>query len=518
MDSPELPEHYATSLGRRVHVRRRMAFLRAVFTEPFLPLPADLLALPLDQLEARRRAGLLQLILYSIVAGLCLLVIPVALITTPDIVFFSTLLSELVLTCLCLVVSIYWGATAAGIFFVFGSLILGLSYTLFNPQGLDVRSLLLYALLGVVALIAGLVLPTWVIWVAAVVLIGTTISGVLFTPVSSEIGHFSSDPLTFRLGALVLLVANQALAAVLGWMYARTARANIAGARRAIERERELAALKDQFLIAANHELRTPIMTWYNNIEILNLLGDRATVEQRERLLTRALTSGKAVLRLLATVLDTGALQSGPPQINAQPVALEPLVRSVVETFDPRLVGEPGLEEIASQSRNITIEVPDDLWVLADEDRLRQVLINLLTNALKYSDVTTPIVIAARALSSKGRARKSAASNGANASSKVAPTLPTVEVSVRDYGLGVPARDASKLFQRFVRLERDIAGTVRGTGVGLYLCRVLVEAMGGRIWVDSSGIPGKGSTFRFTLPGAPKQVEQAAPTLPLATS
>ena len=60
MDTPELPEHSITSLGRRVHVRRRMAFLRAVFTEPFLPLPADLLALPLDQLEARRRAGLLR--------------------------------------------------------------------------------------------------------------------------------------------------------------------------------------------------------------------------------------------------------------------------------------------------------------------------------------------------------------------------------------------------------------------------------------------------------------------------
>jgi signal transduction histidine kinase len=516
MDTPELLEHSITSLGRRVHVRRRMAFLRAVFTEPFLPLPADLLALPLDQLEARRRAGLLQLILYSIIAGLCLLVIPVALITNTDTVFFITLLSELVLTCLCLVVSVVWGATAAGIFFVFGSLMLGLSFTLFNPQGLDIRSLLLYALLAVVALIAGLVLPMWVIWVAAVVLIGATISGLLLSPLAPDLGHLSGGPLTFRLGALVLLVANQALAAVLGWMYARTARANIAGARRAIERERELTALKDQFLIAANHELRTPIMTWYNNIEILNLLGDKATTEQRDRLLTRALTSGKAVLRLLATVLDTGAIQSGPPQINAQPIALERVVRSVVETFDPRLVGEPGLEDIASQSRNINIETPSDLWVMADEDRLRQVLINLLTNALKYSDASTPIDISARALAFRGRARRSAASAASNASSS-GPTMPDVEVSVRDYGLGVPSRDMSKLFQRFVRLERDIAGPVRGTGVGLYLCRVLVEAMGGRIWVDSSGKAGEGSTFRFTLQGAPKQAEQAAQTLPLVT-
>jgi signal transduction histidine kinase len=199
-----------------------------------------------------------------------------------------------------------------------------------------------------------------------------------------------------------------------------------------------------------------------------------------------------------------------------QPVALERVVRSVVETFDPRLVGEPGLEDIASQSRTITIEIPDDLWVMADEDRVRQVLINLLTNALKYSDASTPIIISARALALRGRVRKSAASAASHASPG-GPTLPNVEVSVRDYGLGIPSRDTSKLFQRFVRLERDIAGPVRGTGVGLYLCRVLVEAMGGRIWVDSTGKPGEGSTFRFTLPGSPKGAEQAVDTLPLAT-
>lgn len=495
---------------------RRMAFLRGVLADPFLPLPVDLLALPLDQLEARRRAGLLQLILYSIMAGLCVLVIPVALITKTNVVFLSTIISELVLTGLCLLVSIVWGATIAGTFFVFGSLILGLSFSLFSAQGLDIRTLLLYAILSVVALIAGLVLPMWVIWVAAIALIGFTIPGVLFTPFSPELGRFSSNPVAIRFGALTLLVANQAMAAVLSWIYARTARANIAGARRAIERERELAALKDQFLIAANHELRTPIMTWYNNIEIMNLLGDRATAEQRDRLLTRALTSGKAVLRLLSTVLDTTALEVGPPQINAQPVPLELVVRSVVESFDPRLVGEPGMEDIATQSRNISIDIPENIWALADEDRLRQVLINLLTNALKYSEASTPIMITARALSARGLKRKNVVA-AVQSISPTGETAPNIEVSVRDFGLGVPSRDASKLFQRFVRLERDIAGPVRGTGVGLYLCRVLVEAMGGRIWVDSTGKPGEGSTFRFTLPSSPKLNAPTASTLPLVT-
>ncbi len=69
----------------------------------------------------------------------------------------------------------------------------------------------------------------------------------------------------------------------------------------------------------------------------------------------------------------------------------------------------------------------------------------------------------------------------------------------------MPPRDVHKLFNRFVRLERDIAGPVRGTGVGLYMCRVLIEAMGGRIWVDSAGIPGEGSTFSFLLPAASRE-------------
>src|SRR5262249_22491908 len=157
---------------------------------------------------------------------------------------------------------------------------------------------------------------------------------------------------------------------------------------------------------------------------------------------------------------------------------------------DPRLVGEPGLEDIASHPRNISIDVAEDLWVVADEDRLRQVLINLLTNALKYSEASTPIAIAARPqpVQARGRALQQATTSES----------PQVALSVRDYGLGVPPRDAPKLFQRFVRLDRDIAGPKRGTGVGLYLSRVLVEAMHGRIWVESKGTPGEGSTFVFT--------------------
>src|SRR5262249_29828136 len=198
---------------------------------------------------------------------------------------------------------------------------------------------------------------------------------------------------------------------------------------------------------------------------------------------------------------DISALEASQPRVEARPVALAPLVRAVLETFDPREVGEPGSQTDAYQSRAATMEIPAELMVQGDEGRIRQVLVNLLTNALKYSAPGTPITIAADALENRQRFRPlHAMPFGRRTHSAPAVDAGMVQVSIQDQGLGIPSRDAGKLFNRFVRLERDIAGPVRGTGVGLYLCRVLVEAMGGRIWVESTGVPGEGSTFRFTLP------------------
>jgi signal transduction histidine kinase len=272
---------------------------------------------------------------------------------------------------------------------------------------------------------------------------------------------------------------------------------------RAQERERELAALKDQFIIDANHELRTPIMALYNNLEVMDALGQRGAPEQRERILQRALTSGDAVIRLLTRVLDTAALEGKVPRLEPQALALAPMVHSVLETFDPREIGDASLGTTGSEARPVTVHIAPELRLVADEGRLRQVLTNLVGNALKYSAPGTPIGISASLHASaegggrrRGRGRRPDETSG----------VEQIQISVRDQGLGVPPREIPKLFNRFVRLERDIAGTVRGTGVGLYMCRVLVEAMGGRIWVESSGVPGEGSTFSFTLPAAPAEM------------
>lgn len=272
------------------------------------------------------------------------------------------------------------------------------------------------------------------------------------------------------------------------------------------QREHELAALKDQFIVDANHELRTPIMALYNNLEILQALSERGTPQQRARILQRALTSGDAVLRLLHNVLDAGALEGNLPRLELRRVALAPLVRAVLETFDPSAIGEPALAAGVREERAVTMHVPPELVIWADESRLRQVLVNLLANALKYSAAGTPIDISASAYTppraERPRARASATGPLTGDGQ--------VQISVRDHGLGIPPGDIAKLFNRFVRLERDIAGPVRGTGVGLYMCRVLVEAMGGRIWVQSTGVAGEGSIFTFTLPAAPYASEVAS--------
>src|SRR5437763_11460277 len=115
---------------------------------------------------------------------------------------------------------------------------------------------------------------------------------------------------------------------------------------------------------------------------------------------------------------------------------------------------------------------------MADSLRLRQVLLNLVSNALRYSPVGSVIEI------SLDRDDEQ------------------ITLRVHDHGLGVPLEDQERLFERFVRLERDMNSPVRGAGLGLYISKQLIEAMGGRIWVESDGQPGQGSRFVFTLPSA----------------
>jgi signal transduction histidine kinase len=473
------------------------AYVRDLATAPFSADPEALLSRsPVERLRDHR-AALLRLVLLSVVVLVAGMIIPVAALGRATGLLLGAAGAAIGLSLAYLALNRLGQSTLAASFFILSAIAVGVFYVQAGPQAQQTIIVpLVYALMSLLVLMAGILLPPAFVWPTAALVLAATVLG---------LGGVGERPRNSA--ALALLVAFEVLVTVLSWIAARSAAAGAQAASVALDRVRELTALKDQFLIDANHELRTPMMSWYGNTELLAQLGAHATPEQRERMLARALASGDAVLRLLNSLLDAGALGAGPPRLRIEPVALEPLIRDVLATFDPRQIGEPGLEEITYEAPRVTLDVSPELMALADASRLRQVLVNLLTNALKYSAPRTPITIIAQPLFPPDRPRLHPLRARGRRSPAITGPAPMVRIAVRDHGLGVPPRDAGKLFQRFVRLERDIAGSVRGTGVGLYLCRVLVEAMGGRIWVESSGIEGEGSTFAFTLPVAAPEPE-----------
>jgi signal transduction histidine kinase len=252
----------------------------------------------------------------------------------------------------------------------------------------------------------------------------------------------------------------------------------------AYEREKELDRLKDQFIASVNHELRTPIMALQGYIELARELGLRGDPDRQTHMLDRADESAAHLADLVRSVLSVRRIDAEAGAIRRAVFALAPVVLAASRLLDPR--------EAGGQERDLRLDVPEEFAVYADQDRVRQVLVNLLSNATKYSPPGSPVEVTARIAPAEvptGRSR-----------SPTKPPVELVEVAVRDYGLGIPPDQAVLLFQRFVRLERDLASPVPGTGLGLAICRAYVEAMGGGIWVESSGVLGEGSTFRFTLP------------------
>ncbi len=239
-------------------------------------------------------------------------------------------------------------------------------------------------------------------------------------------------------------------------------------------RLQELDQLKDQFMVTASHELRTPLTAVQGYLELLENYHATLPPEQLEEFLDKASRGCEELVLLLNNVMDASRLEieAGIRPANLERVSLREVVEHVVDLI---------LLQATQEHRDIRVSVPPQLAVRADPTRLRQVIRNLSVNALKYSPAGTPVLFSARAIFSSS---------------------PSVILSVSDRGKGIAPQDQSKLFQRFVRLESDLNSTVRGSGLGLYISRRLVEAMNGKIWIESTGKPGEGSTFCVQLPMA----------------
>jgi signal transduction histidine kinase len=235
--------------------------------------------------------------------------------------------------------------------------------------------------------------------------------------------------------------------------------------RRAGERD-QLETMKDEFVLTASHELRSPLTSVQGFAELLMLERERLSPKQADTV-EIILDNTRHLVRLLNDLLDLARSDAGRLTIKATPTDVAPLVEDVVRTLRSQT-------ERARQSLRTAI-APDLPQVEVDRDRIRQVLVNLLTNAHEYSP------------------------EGASIEVTVTRWDAGVEVAVSDDGPGMAADQLEHIFERFTRGDAGLTQHVGGTGLGLAISKSLVELHGGTIGAESS--PGGGSTFRVRLPG-----------------
>ena len=221
---------------------------------------------------------------------------------------------------------------------------------------------------------------------------------------------------------------------------------------------------KSEFLSRMSHELRTPLNAILGFGQLLE--RQNPTAQQRSRV-EHIISAGRHLLNLINEVLDLSRIEAGHLQLSVEPVAVEDVLEEALDLMRP-LAADRALQLV------VDARLSEDLFVLADRQRLKQVLLNLLTNAVKY----TPI---------RGRIAVSVQHRG--------PT--TTRIVVTDTGAGIATDKLARLFTPFDRLDVEPSG-VEGTGLGLALCQRLMHAMAGEIGVEST--PGKGSAFWIELP------------------
>jgi signal transduction histidine kinase len=245
---------------------------------------------------------------------------------------------------------------------------------------------------------------------------------------------------------------------------------------RDLSTERAIDELKDDFVATVSHELRTPLAAVYGAAETLRRQDLPPSTDDRERLLTIIAEESDRLARVVNDILLASHLDSGRLRLDAGCVNPVDLAQGVIDVIEARgdenvairLRAEPGLPDVAG-----------------DGDRMRQVLLNLVENAIKFSPGGAQVEIQVEAVRDD-----------------------LLRFAVRDSGPGIAPADQRRIFEKFYRADPNLTNGVGGTGLGLYICRELVRRMSGRIWVESE--QGAGSTFIFELPCAPVRPQKPA--------
>ena len=229
-----------------------------------------------------------------------------------------------------------------------------------------------------------------------------------------------------------------------------------------IRRQAAQSELKDVFLASVAHEMRTPLAAAKAQAQLaLHQLseseGDAASAGAL-RVISRQIDK---VVRLVSDLLDFSRLETGSLPLNPTQVDVAAIARDVVARL-----------QMVAEGRELSVQGPESATAIADRDRIEQVLTNLVSNAIRYSPEGSAVEIGVQAHPE------------------------WIQLSVHDHGIGVPRDQQQRIFERFARVNDDGVGI----GLGLAIAKAIVEQHGGRIWVESTGKQGEGSTFHVRLP------------------
>jgi PAS domain S-box-containing protein len=231
---------------------------------------------------------------------------------------------------------------------------------------------------------------------------------------------------------------------------------------RDITQRKEVERMKDELISTVSHELRTPLASLRGFAELM--LQRNFSPEKQRDLLGVIHSEAIRLTHLIDDFLDLQRIEGGYQPYAFAPLALESVLRDSVELF-----------EKTAGPHTLRLTAPSSLpQIRGDANRLRQVLVNLISNAIKFSPQGGEVVVGTQAEAQR------------------------VMVWVKDHGVGIPQEALSKLFTKFFRVDNSDTHNIGGTGLGLALVREIIHAHQGRIWVEST--PGNGSTFFFTLP------------------
>jgi signal transduction histidine kinase/putative methionine-R-sulfoxide reductase with GAF domain len=235
---------------------------------------------------------------------------------------------------------------------------------------------------------------------------------------------------------------------------------------RDITKEKELDRMKSQLLSTVSHELRTPLASIKGFATTLLRQDVEWSDASRREFLSIIDEESDRLTELIGNLLDMSRVEAGELRVEPESIDLGPILEETTEAF----------QVMTSEYRFLVHHLASLPQVLADPRRTRQVLRNLVENAVKYSPAGGTITLVAQ------------------------PDKGQVRVSVADQGIGIESKDVDHIFDRFYQVDSASTRRVGGTGLGLAICKAIVEAHRGRIWLESE--PGVGSTFYFTLPVA----------------